>query len=417
MSFKGLEIQINGQAFTGFTDMSVSRSFMNAAGQFTFTAIPTGTDINTPKVFPVQVGNSCVITAEGQTFLTGYVEDFQVDQDASSYVINISGRDRTMDLIDSTIDSATLTQSSGNTTLKQICETVIAKMEIQDLGVVDNVTGTLDVEFDPSQQTFTANPASLIFSVGELVSSLPGQGGFDFLQQYAHYKQTILSTDGKGNLTINRTGTVQVSTPLLMVIGGTNNNIVKVSTKASIKNQFNFYKVYSQKSLMYFELQGTKFAKDSADLQNSVVNQIGESTNTTIRKGRKYIFISETPLIGNLNADSYANWLNTYRQTQGFACQITVYEHTFDGTNIWQPNTLVQVNIDTPPTKIDSVLLIDAVTFIDNLREGRQTVLTLVWQNAYSLEIEQNYREAAANVVYNPLGIFFNTFTGGVASG
>ena len=372
-----MKIKINGQDYTGFIKATVSRQFINAAGQFTFTATPLNIDIND---YPVKIGDTCEIVVGDETFLTGFVETIAINRKnaLTDYDVEISGRDITGDLIDSTIDAQIITESTSQTTLKNICERVISGLGIEGLGVVDNV-----------------NPTA--FKVGTFVAPQVGQNAFDFLSQYAHLAQTILSTDGIGNLTIEQTGTTTIPTNLLLEMNGLNNNILSTSSNITAANQYNRYQVYSQASLMYFEFQGTKFAQDSGDLQNAVTNQTGSSTNSKIRAGRQYVFVADTPLIDNDNATAYATWENNFRKTQSFKYQVTMVGHTYDGTSIWTPNTLIKVKDDF--SNIDAILLIDSVSFDESLDGGLFTTLNLVWQNAYSLTIEHNYREASANVI------------------
>jgi len=385
-----ITLAINGQSYTGFISAEVSRSFSDASGQFTLITTPTDTNNRPQDAYPIKTGDSCQIMVSGQVFLTGYVEEINISHSATEYNIEIKGRDRTCDLIDSTIDPDVLTSSSGNTTLQKICETVIEKIGIKNLGVINNLGEEIDI-------------ADTSFTSGEIIAAMPGQNAFDYLQQYARYKQTILSTDGQGNLTINRTGTELLPVRLLCEVNGTQNNIVRASASLNNTEQYNVYKVYSQKALMFFEFQGTKFAQDSSEPQNSAINQVGTSINKDIRTGRQYVCVTDTPVISAANAINYADWENNYRKAKSFSYQPTIAEHTYDGTNIWTPNTLVTVKDDLSYIQngygINSVLLIDGVTFNQDANDGLTTTLNLVYKNSYSLVIEQNYREAVANVV------------------
>lgn len=367
-----MKIKINGQDYNGFTSATVSRKFTDASGKFSFNATP-----KTPgQDYPIQLGDECVITVEDQIFLTGYVESFQLDRqnamDEFKYIF--SGRDRTCDLIDSTIDWNIITDFSGDITLSDLCSKVISGLQIQNLGVVDNV-----------------NPAT--FSKDVLIAPEAGQNAFHFVGQYAKLAQTLLSTDGQGNLTIERTSTNQISTLLLLEYDGQNNNILGMSSGYTTTNQFNAYKAYSQMSLITFEFQSKQF--QDGDEANAV-GQIGTSTNSQIRTGRNYVFIGETPLSDAQTAQNYADWENNFRQAKAFSYQCRVAEHTYDGNNIWLPNTLVKVKDDA--ANIDAILLIDSVQFDEDLANGKTTTLNLVWKDSYSLLIEDNYRSALANV-------------------
>ena len=182
----------------------------------------------------------------------------------------------------------------------------------------------------------------------------------------------------------------------MLEFNGKTNNIVTMSSQLTQRNQFNIYKAYSQASIMYYEFQGTSFGSGSENLQNAITFQEGVSTNSNIRTGRHYTFVADTPLVNNDTATNYANWENNYRQSQGFQYQATVASHTYDGTNIWTPNTLIKVKDDF--ANVDAILLIDSVMFTESIESGLITKLNLVWQDAYSLTITEDYRASLANV-------------------
>jgi prophage tail gpP-like protein len=370
-----MQISINGQRYQGFLSATVRRAFTDLSGSFQFVATPK--DISGD--YPIQVGDSCQIVVEDEIFLTGYVETIDVDRWSSltDFNIIISGRDTTADVVDSTISADIITQYTGEITVKSMCEQLLKNLGKDDIFIIDYI-----------------NPSP--FSAGELISPTTGQTAFSFLQQYAGLKQVILSTDGAANITINQTGTIQIPNPLLLEKGGKNNNILRMRSKMTQQNQFYSYYMYSQASLSTIEFQGTSFASGNEDLQKAVIFQDGKSINSLVRKGRRYTGVCNTQLIDSDSAQNYANWENNYRQTQGWQYQCMVVGHTYDGVNIWQPNMLIKLKDDY--ANVDAILLIDTVEFRESLEEGLVTILNLVWKNAYSLLITENYRDALANV-------------------
>ncbi len=369
-----MEVLINGQAFKGFISGQVSRSFNNMTGSYSFVSTPYPIG----KVFPIQQGDKCQIVVEDTVFLTGFVETIDLAGSLEDGVIaTVSGRDTTGDLVDDTIDWNIVTEFTGNLTLLSLCQQVISKLEITDLSVIDNVS-----------------PAP--FEQGVLIAPVAGMKAMDFLQQYAQLAQTLLNTDGNNHLLISRGVNDLLDARLLLEKEGKTNNILSFASTNTTINQFNKYFAYSQASLAYFEFSGTKFSKGAQQLQNTIVTQTGTSINKNIRKGRKYVFVADTPLSKNQITQDFADWENNYRQTQGFKYQATVRGHTYEDKKIWSPNNTISVKDDL--ANIDEIMFIDTVDFTEDLTQGKRTTLTLMKPDAYSLVIEQGYRKALANV-------------------
>ncbi len=363
-----IQILIDSQGFTGFTEAVVSRSIFNASGKFKFTASPqdsliTGADSDN---YPLQVQRQCTILVDDEPFLTGFSDEVIVKRSVSQSYIEMSGRDRTMDLIDSTLDAQTVAEFSGNITLKEMADKIIAALGIKDVKVIDTV-GTRK------------------FTKGELINFQQGETAFTFLQKYANKVNVLLTTDGKGNLTITNGTTTAAEATISPAI------IIDSQLMLSTGKQFNKYVCYAQSIV-------------AADLVNIDNNRVagngseGRITNTAIRAGRQLVFISDTPLPPN-EATDRATWESNFRQAMGFRYQVVVKDFTHDGGKIWQPNT--PVNVEDTFTGINSKLLVETVSFSQS-SEGLKTTLSLVPPNAYQLKISQDYRQSLANQSAQP---------------
>ena len=164
----GMQILIDNIAYNGFTEATGSRSIFHASGEFRFQTSPQNSIIQgvNPNNYPLQVQRACTIFIDGKQFITGFSDRVQVVRTVSETPVIISGRDRTMDLIDSTLDGEILTEFTGGITLKQICEKVIKELGITDIKVIDQV-----------------NPRA--FKKVELINLKIGESAFIFFYKYA----------------------------------------------------------------------------------------------------------------------------------------------------------------------------------------------------------------------------------------
>jgi prophage tail gpP-like protein len=96
-------VSING--WTAFTEVNVRVGINEAAREFTATLAAELGASTVNRLF--DVGTEVTITTNGETLLTGYVEDKEPYFDANEAYIEISGRSKSADLIDSAADHDT----------------------------------------------------------------------------------------------------------------------------------------------------------------------------------------------------------------------------------------------------------------------------------------------------------------------
>jgi len=367
-----MKVKIDGQDYTGFTNLEFTRHFLNVVGEFTFTASPL--DI-VNESYPLQAQQSCEITVEDTGVLSGFIEIIRVNSSSGEVKISAQGRDKICDLVDSTVDRSIFGAFVGPTTLKTICEQVISKLGITNISVIDNV-GSGDTTFNS----------------GDYIVAQTGESAFAFLERYARKKQVLLATDGSGNLTIERGSSSILDAQILNEFDSLNNNVVSSSSSIDISKRFNKYITYSQ----YFNLFGN-VDYDASSLTDALTNSKGEATDSDIRATRQYVFLPDTPLVVD-GGNNRALWEANYKKAQSFAYECELSEYTYDGTNIWPLNRLVKVIDDF--ANVNSYLLIDSVTFVQSL-SGNYTKLRLIPQDSYNLIIKEDYRQELAKSTGN----------------
>lgn len=366
-----MKIRVNGEDFVGYERAQASRHFLDICGNFSFTASPLR--LNTQD-FPIRVQDSCEILIEDKTFITGFIETIDVTSDAKNVNVTISGRDRTCDLVDSSIDNNFISQFSGKSTLQDICEKALEVLNIPNIDVID----TVKLPTLPQ---------------GTYVLPFVGEMAFEFLQRYAKLSQVYLNTDGLGNLLIVRSANangngVLLPTILINQFEGKNNNVISAHYHISTVHQYNLYRDYSQ-------LSATNVEGGVESVGGAPVGVAGQVIDPTIRTGRQWVFIDDIPVDAQ-KAEQRAIWELNYRRGKSQFYEVTVQSHTYDGVNIWQPNVLVEVYDDFAGLN-GLILLIDSVTFYESVDEGKTTVLNCVDPLAYTLQTKKDFYQAQAD--------------------
>ena len=92
------QVILDGKTYKGFTKFTVDQSFEKASGQ---ASLQITEQPGNP--LPADVGSTCLIIVAGRSVINGYVDSVDADHDWTNHVINLSIRDKTQDLIDSTV--------------------------------------------------------------------------------------------------------------------------------------------------------------------------------------------------------------------------------------------------------------------------------------------------------------------------
>lgn len=367
---QAINIIIGGKEYTDFTTASVSKSIETLAGTFTFNATSTS------KIdFPIKVGSACQIVVQGEQVINGYVEKLSISYDANQHQIQVRGRDRTADIIDSTLGTAIKTEFKVPVTLKQITEQILKDLNLSDIKVIE-------------QESLPA------FTTGS-VSADYGTTAFKFLQKYAHKRQVLLTTDGDGNIVFTRTPTLKYKTQLVLSENAAS-TILSGATSYDNSKRFHSYTCIShQKPNSSSSGTSTAYFIDSKDLTNSH----GDTVDNDMRESRIYNF--EANFTGdNATLKKRCLWEANFRKSQSSLWTYTVQGHMAAEDNfIWRAGYLVQVVDEF--SDVNGLFLISSVTYTESLGEGTKTQLKLVTQEAFSLIVntpEKNKKSTKAGI-------------------
>lgn len=328
-------LETGSKSYGGWTAMRIVRGMEALAGTFTFEVSELWPGQGTAR--RIEPGAACSVKVDGKAVITGYVDELDVEHDAKTHTVRVSGRDKTADLVDcSAIHKGG--QWRGRT-IAQIAADLCAPFGIQVKAATD---------------------------VGKPLPTFALQEGetvFEALARLARIRALLLESDASGNLVITRAGAVKVGTALVL-----GENILSVRGSVGLHDRFSEYVAKGQ-------------AAGSDDNFGQAVSQISATaTDGGVPRYRPMVLLGESQDVA-ASLKQRVQWEANVRAARSMTVEVVVqgWEHA---GGLWQPNTLVRV-IDSE-LRLDDDLLIVTVTF--ELGEaGTLTQLLLTRADAYSL--------------------------------
>lgn len=352
-----ITIEVAGTEYEDFLSASVRRSVDTLVGAFQFMATARA-----GEVYPIRTGQSCKVFVNGIQQIDGFVEGVDVSYSAGGHTITITGRDKSADLVDSTVGPNV--DIKGPITFAGICKNTISSMGI-DMQVID--------------QTTNLEP----FQTNEIASPEIDKSGFGFLETFARQRQVFLTGDGSGNLVITRAGSTTAATGLQNVIGGQQNNIKSSSSSNDVSNRFNLYDVSAQLNVSAFPAEGDVSSND-------VANQNGSATDGDVRASRRLYFQAEESANGSTSKER-AVWESNIRRARSKKYGAVVAGFAQENGALWQPNQLVPVNDIF--ANIRANMLVWGIEFNFSVQSGSTTSLECVPPDALQLLAEEPVKQ------------------------
>jgi len=344
-----IKLRVGGKDYSNWTSVSVSRSMDAASGAFNFVA---ASDEKQP--FPVKTGDPVSVVIGGTEVMNGYIDMVEVSYTADNHHIQVTGRDKTADIIDSKVDHEIEFQAPIS--LDEVAKQTLANIGASDVKIVNNIK-----DLKP-------------FEKGELISASIGQGAFDFIESYARKRQALVTTDGKGSLVLTRADEDGPKISFNNVIGGKDNNIKSASVSYDDTERYSDYKLYSQ---------GNPGGDEDVDESSEqLTNRTATYKDKEIRSSRKYSNLAESSSKEEPLSDR-VQWEAEIRKAKSFKyeCAVVGFTAAEDGPP-YEPNKLANVKDDF--SNVDRELLITDIEYTLSLYEGSITRFTLIPKEAYS---------------------------------
>lgn len=345
-----IEWVINGTPFTDFVEGSVTSSLTSMANDFRFVASAVGT------FPPFKQGDPVVARVDGETVLTGFIDEVSGSDSEGSHVVAYSGRDRTGDFLDSQINVIDDIQASDALTLQRIIRIVL-----------DHLGSGLQV-----LDAFGPPPFN---QAEDIVTPEAGESAFDFVSKYAKKRQALLSSTGDGDILITQSEPTDSGAVVQRLSGSDSNNILRQSWTINATTLHNKYVHRGQLDPRALNFTG------GASVEN-LENQSGQFTNSDARAGRQFVKV-EGESYGSDQLTDRAKWTGQLAKARATRFSCTVRGHQMPAGGIWEVNTLVQVNSDV--ADISRKMLLDSLTFSESENGPTITSLELVEANVYTI--------------------------------
>lgn len=336
-----------GVPFTNFVDASVTLSISAMSDYFTFTA-------SAVKGFPVLVeGDPVQVQVDGEQVLDGYVDTVNGSEGEGAHTVTYSGRDRTGDFVDSTLDIMPELTPSDALTLKAIIQATLDHLGLR-LSVIDTV---LTAPFNKAED-------KIVPKVGD--------SAFEFVQKFARKRQVLLTSNPNGDIVIAQASPVDRGDRVYRAGGAS--NILSQRWTVNGTAKFNKYIARGQLAPSALDFSGSYGNEE-------VASQTGEAVDSDVRAGRQSV-VRTTESYSDAQLADRAKWSRQLAKARATSFMCTVKGHSTQGVP-WAPNTLVGVNSEV--ADISRKMLLDSVTFAE--AEGAQSVsnLAFVERDVYTI--------------------------------
>lgn len=332
---------VNGKIYDGWKEVEIKRSLKAASGSFSLSLTDRWSDQLQPWI--VAPDDSCVVKIGNDAVITGYVDTTSPSMTPTTRSISTSGRDKTADLIDCSVE-----HSSGEisgVTIKRLAEILCSPFGI-----------SVVMEVDPGARF-------------DVIKIQQGESVFETLERAARKRGFLLTTDGLGALVITRPGILRAQTRLQQGM-----NIKEGAGTFTSKNRYSKYTVKGQ---------DTGFA---SDLEPAFAyRQKATATDPSVTRYRPLVIQSEQ--LTNLNdAKQRVNWEATVRAARASSFSVTVQGWRQGDGTLWRPNQIIECRADWIGLMGD--LLITDVAYRLSDTTGEVATLALERKDAYKPEPE-----------------------------
>lgn len=307
-------LKINSNTFQGWKAFSISKSLETISGAFALSI----TDKWDSKIWPIKAGDECELFINEDKLISGYVDSVQTSVSKDDRVIEISGRDKTADLVDSSIDG--MGPQFSSLKLEKLCETLCAPFGISVVLGTGVDTG--------------APLVNISSSVGETV--------FCLLEKRARQKGLLLIFNSDGALEITTPGKTFSLTALEQ-----GKNIVSCSSQYDVKDRFSSYKVKGQNG---FDENGT-----------GGFQTLGKATDVNVPRYRPLVISADTQTT-NAEAKKRAEFEAITRAARAIKVSVSVQGFRQITGELWELNKIVRV-IAPAIGVVDDELLISDITY------------------------------------------------------
>lgn len=346
-----IELKISGDIYGGWTDARVERGIERLSGSFALTVSERWPGQDEPR--PIRRGERCEVLVDGETVITGWVDEASPSFGPDAHSIRICGRDTTGDLVD--CSAIYKTGQWRNARLDKIATDLCGPFDIPvkadtDLGAV-----------------FT----TYALQEGETV--------YEAIERACRLRAVLPMADGKGGLLLTRAGD---GPPAAILEQGV--NILAASGQFSNRERYSRYIIKGQ----------DRGIDDGGAESHTQVR--AESIDEAIWRYRPLIVLAESRG-EHATYQQRADWERNVRQGRSSRATVTVLGWRVKPLgDLWRPNLMVQLR--SPWLGVNAPLLVTAVAATYNEQNGSRTELELAGREAYDLIVGKGVAGVAGRI-------------------
>lgn len=331
-----LTIMTGGRRLVGWTAVRVQRGVE---------MLPSSFVVELSERYPRQAsqavvdpGSSCQVYLGSDLILTGYIDLYWPHEDANSHVVTIQGRSKTEDLVDCSLAQPTVPPWVVQTgTFGEA-----AKRVAQPFGIEVSLPDG-DFPWGNQIQAFTIQP-------GETCGQL--------LEELSRAAQALMWDDANGNLVLSKVGTKRAATAL---VEGQNCELSE--TRLSMDQRYSVVQVMNS-------------APQTVPGQPMALAMLASQKDSDVPRYRPLLVIMD-----NMGPDwswpqKRADWEVARRYGRSRLVEVEVTGWRAGDGQLWQPNTVVAVNL--PSLKMNQDLVIAQCSWQRAERAGTTTLMTLM---------------------------------------
>lgn len=326
-------LYVGGKIYEGWEDVKITRQ-VNALAS-TFDIQLTDRWIEGQETWTIKPGQSIHIHGGKRSILTGYVDAVKASISADSRSITISGRSKTADLVDCSVEGPA---EYLGLNLKEIAEKVCQPFGISVL--------------------FQADPGGPF----EKITLQNGETCFALLDRLTRERKLIMYPSYEGSLIFANQGTTVAPTQLKEGV-----NVLSANSSHDFSERFSKYTTKGQ---------NLGFFGDGED----VVSPKGEATDDAVTRYRPLVILAENPVDGGTSEDRAA-YEATLRAAKSQTAEVEVQGWYQAPEVLWDINQ--QVFVDIGSIGLRRKMLIDKVSY-NKTNAGTRATLSLVRQDAYN---------------------------------
>jgi prophage tail gpP-like protein len=342
-----VRLSVNGADYGGWEKIRIVRGMEQIAGTFELTVSERWP--GTPEGRAIRPGDECRVSVDGETVITGYIDDFMPQYDAGSHSVTVAGRDRTGDLVD-----CSAVHSPGE--WRGLDLLGLAQAIAQPFGV----SVRADTDLGPAFGTFALQES---------------ETAFEAIERAAKMRAVLLMSDGRGGLLLTRASSERIGTALELGV-----NILGARGSFSQKDRFSEYIVKGQR----------KGTDDDFEAPNAITEVTARKADEGVKRYRPLVILAED-LGDGVSFERRIAWERNTRLGKSIRSTVTVQGWKHAG-GLWAPNRTV--HITDPWQGLDDDLIIAQVQLMLDDR-GTVTDLELTHPAAFDLLPEAEHQKAS----------------------